>query len=169
MTAFASGYFSKSMMYGVDPSPESIRVAQQLHHTIHFSANYDEKPDLGFENDMFDIVFAAGAFHHILFNKHLGYIQEISRVLKNNGAFVMFELNPFNPLTVRTFNRNPIDQNACMLKPSYAAALCRNAFPNKTITTKFYCFFPRLLKWFRPTEKYLTKFPMGALYAIIVT
>ena len=81
------------------------------------------------------------------------------------NCIVLFELNPLNPLTVLTFKRNPIDQNATMLKPWYAYHLAKN-YGNAEI--KFYCFFPKILKWLRPTERFLTKLPFGALYATII-
>jgi SAM-dependent methyltransferase len=92
-------------------------------------------------------------------------MKEIVRILKPGGVFVIFELNPLNPLTVRTFRRNPIDQDATMLKPWYAYNLT-NKFGTSTI--KFYCFFPKFFAWLRPLEKFLTKFPFGALYAMIL-
>lgn len=168
MTSFVSKHFPLASVYGVDPSPGSIEVAQQNFPTLKFSINYDQKPDLDFEDNTFDIVFAAGAFHHIPFERHLGYMQEINRVLKKDGAFVMFELNPLNPVTSHIFKNNPIDQNAFMLKSSYAKSLCKNVFNNKKVTIKFYGFFPGFLGFLRPSEKFLTKIPLGGLFGTIV-
>lgn len=169
MTSFVADFFPLAKVYGIDPSPDSIHVAQKSYPKLHFSVNYDEKPDINFPNGMFDIVFAAGAFHHIPFDRHDGYAKEIFRVLKPDGCFVMFELNPFNPLTVRTFKRNPIDQNATMLAPKYARNFLRTLMPQGIIETKFYCFYPSILKYLRWSERFMTKIPCGALYATIVT
>lgn len=169
MTSFVRIHFPHATLYGVDPSSKSIQSAQKSFPTMNFSVNYDEKPDLDFPDHSFDIIFAAGAFHHIPFEKHQGYLQEISRILKRDGVFVMFELNPFNPLTTRTFKRNPIDYNACMLKPAYAQKICHTSFQGKKSSLKFYCFFPRAFKILRPLETYLTKLPLGALYAVVIT
>lgn len=167
MTSFVAKEFPRAQVYGVDPSPESIKVAQEQYPSMHFVVNSEKKSDLEFNDRMFDIVFAAGAFHHIPFEMHQGYLQEISRILKPDGVFVMFELNPFNPLTVRTFKRNPIDQNAVMLRPSYAKNLLKQTIPTASVETKFYCFYPNILKYLRWTEKFMTKISMGALYATI--
>jgi len=168
MTSFVAQQFPMAKVYGVDPSPDSVKEAAEKYASIKFNVNYDEKPDLDFNDGMFDIVFAAGAFHHIPFERHIGYAQEIFRVLKPDGCLVMFELNPFNPLTVRTFKRNPIDQNATMLKPAYAKNLFKKIVPSAMIENKFYCFYPSILKYLRWTERFMTKIPVGALYATIV-
>ena len=167
MTACVAHYLPKATVYGVDPSPESVKTAQEQFPTIHFSTNYDEKSDLDFKDGMFDVVFAAGAFHHIPFEKHVGYLKEIFRVLKPDGAFVMFELNPFNPLTVHTFKRNVIDQHANMLKPKHARTIVKSLMSSYSVKTKFYCFYPHFLKYLRWTERFMTKIPFGALYAIV--
>lgn len=167
MTYFVSRCFPSSVVYGVDPSPKSIKSAQEQFAAINFSVNYEQKADLAFEDNTFDIVFSAGTFHHITFDCHKGYLQEIFRVLKPHGCFVMFELNPFNPLTVWTFKRNPIDKYATMLYPSYARKVISGVLSESILTTKYYCFYPHVVKYLRWTERFMTKIPMGALYAVI--
>jgi len=165
MTHFVSQQFKKAQLYGVDPSPKSIEVAQKNYSSIIFSVNSDQSTQLQFVDSSFDIIFAAGAFHHIPFHLHEGYMKEIKRILKPGGYLVMFELNPLNPLTVRTFKKNPIDFNAKMLLPWYAYRLAKNYGAPRI---KFYCFFPKFLKFLRFTESFLTKLPCGALYAVIM-
>lgn len=165
MTNYVTHYFPDATVFGVDPSGKSIEVAQKSFSHIRFSVSSDESTDLTFENNFFDIIYAAGAFHHIPFNLHDGYMESLKRILKPNGFLVMFELNPLNPLTVRTFKRNPIDINAKMLSPWYAYRLAKKS---GTPSLKFYCFFPRFMKFFRWSECMLTKVPFGALYAIII-
>ncbi len=167
MTAFVAEEFPLATVFGVDPSSDSIKEAQEQFPKIKFALNYDEKPDLDFQDNQFDIVFAAGAFHHIPFERHHGYLKEIFRVLKPDGCFVIFELNPFNPLTVRTFKNNVIDQNATMLKPKFTQKLVKSCAPHGNIIVKFYCFYPRILKYLRWTERFMTMIPFGALYAVI--
>lgn len=167
MTSFVAHEFPLAKVYGVDPSPASIKEAQEQFKHITFSVNYEDKPNLDYQDNFFDVIFAAGAFHHIPFEYHQGYLKEIFRILKPNGYFVMFELNPFNPLTVRTFKRNPIDQNATMLTPYYAKNSIKDCLSTAKVSVKFYCFYPKILKYLRWTEKFMTMIPMGALYAVI--
>lgn len=164
MTNFVKNSFPQAKMFGVDPSPKSIEEAQSTFEGISFSVNSDEHTRLNFKPNFFDIIFSAGVFHHIPFDKHAEYLEELARVLKPGGHFVLFELNPLNPLTVLTFKRNPIDKYAKMMWPSYSKNLTN---PLGSSQTKFYCFYPKFLSWLRPTEPYLTKVPFGALYSII--
>jgi SAM-dependent methyltransferase len=164
MTNCVKGLFPKAKIYGVDPSPKSIEEAQSQFKGIGFSVNSDEHTELDYPSDFFDLIFSAGVFHHIPFDKHASYVQELARVLKPGGHLVLFELNPLNPLTVLTFKRNPIDKHAKLMRPSYTKSLVN---PYGKSETKFYCFYPKIFSWLRPTEPYLTHIPFGALYAVI--
>jgi ubiquinone/menaquinone biosynthesis C-methylase UbiE len=163
MTGHAAQAFSRATITGVDPSGDSIARAQQRYPQINFALSGTTIPA---ENLKFDLACAAGVFHHIPFDEHTWYADEVMRTVKRGGSFVVFELNPLNPLTVRTFKRSPIDRNARMLTPWYARKLFA---PYGRVTTKFYCFFPNPLRLLRPLEPALSKLPLGALYATLVT
>ena len=163
MTQHVHNIFPKAKVFGIDPSSESIKEAQKTNPEILFKTVSNNT--LNFPSQTFDLIYAAGVFHHINFNDHKETLNEIMRRLKPNGRFVLFELNPLNPLTRYTFKNCPIDKNATMLKPSYAKNLLK---PFGKTDTKFYCFFPAQFKKLRPLEKYITKLPLGALYATIV-
>lgn len=162
MTSFVKQIFSKSQVHGCDPSSESIKLAQDMYEDIAFAVSGAK---LDYDDNTFDIIFAAGAFHHIPFHEHKSYMQEINRVLKPNGRFVLFELNPLNPATVWIFKHNPIDFNAKMMLPWYSRKLLK---PYGNINIKFYSFFPAFLGKLRFLEPYMTKVPFGALYAYIL-
>jgi ubiquinone/menaquinone biosynthesis C-methylase UbiE len=165
MTSYVHTYFSKSMLYGIDPSSKSIKDAQYNYPAINFSINSEDSTTLAFEDSTFDMIFSAGTFHHIPFRMHDSYIAELIRILKNNGYLIIFELNPFNPLTIATFKANPIDKNAHMLSPWYTySLLAKHGAP----VTKFIAFFPNCLRFLRSFEKFLTAIPLGALYATII-
>lgn len=168
MTHFVAQQFSQATCYGIDPSADSITVAQHNYPHITFAVNSETHTHLPYADAFFDIIFAAGAFHHIPFSLHAGYLTELKRICKPNGYIVLFELNPLNPLTVYTFKHNPIDQNARMLKPWYAKRLCHHVIKNKNIQLLYYCFFPNALRFLRPLEKYMTWLPLSALYAVVI-
>jgi SAM-dependent methyltransferase len=70
-----------------------------------------------FSDETFDVVFSAGVFHHVPFSEHFDLVSEVSRTLKNGGIFMIYEHNPFNPLTCHAVNTCPFDENAVLLKP----------------------------------------------------
>ena len=166
MTNYVGQVFSKAELYGVDPSPKSIQRAQENFSHIHFSTNSDQSKELNYADNTFDLIFSAGTFHHIPFDQHKGYLQELKRITKSDGHIIIFELNPLNPLTFYTFKNNPIDKDAKMLTPWYAHRLAKT-YTKPTL--KFYCFFPKMFNCLRGLEKYLTWLPIGALYAVIIS
>ena len=155
--------FPQSKIYGVDPSEDSILIAQKNYPKITFQPSTNNLKM--FKKNEFDLIVCAGVFHHIPFKEHSHYMEEINRILQPNGVFVMFELNPLNTGTSYIFRNHPMEVNAKMLKPWYAKKL--TSLYGKS-TFKSYSFFPRILRFLRPLEKYITKIPFGGLYAIIV-
>lgn len=155
--------FPSIKIYGADPSEESIEIAKKNYPKINFQTSTDNLKM--FKKHEFDVIVCAGVFHHIPFHEHHHYIQEINRILQPNGVFIMFELNPLNPGTSYIFKDHPMEVNAKMLKPWYAKKLV--SLYGKT-TFKSYAFFPHILRFLRPLEKYITKIPFGGLYAIIL-
>lgn len=164
MAHFVKYYFPQADVYGIDPSQDSIEVAQEAYSHITFSSFYDDEP-IPFANNSFDLIYAAGVFHHIPFEEHEHFLQELYRITKPGGYVVIMELNPLNPATVITFKRNPIDQNAHMMTPWYTAKLASKL---GKVRTTFYCFFPNFVKKLRFLEPYMTKVPFGALYTTTI-
>ncbi|MBU1007692.1 class I SAM-dependent methyltransferase [Candidatus Dependentiae bacterium] len=163
MTSYVQKQFVKAKIFGTDPSHLSIERATKQYPKITFSQLKENKID--YQTNTFDLVYAAGVFHHIDQQEHECFYSQIMRVLRPGGRFVLFELNPYNPLTQITFRRCPIDKNATMISTRSAKKLLSQAGETKTI---YYCFFPAFLKKLRALEKYLTWLPLGALYASIV-
>ena len=163
MASYVRRYFSNASVYGVDPSSKSIEQARANHPEVEFSSAQDVS--LPFPSGAMDIVFASGVFHHIPFAAHRQSADEVFRVLKPGGQFVLFELNPFNPLTLKVFLTSPFDRNAKLMFPRYSKKFFQN-YGDARI--KYYAFFPHMLAYLRPLERYLTKFPIGALYACLV-
>ena len=163
MANYVAKQFPKAAVHGIDPSKLSIEYAAQHHPSIKFIPM--KKNNITYPPETFDLVYAAGVFHHISSSEHDYFLSHILRILKPGGHFVLFELNPYNPLTQRTFRRCPIDKNRTMLSPGYAKKILSTA---GSVKTKYYCFFPAFFKKLRVVEKYLTWLPLGALYACIV-
>ncbi len=153
--------FKISQVFGIDPSYQSINIAQKNAPDCIFYASEDVLTL--FKNEMFDIIYCAGVFHHIPFDQHDYYIQNLYQILKPGGILVLFELNPLNPGTQYIFNGHPMEKNATMLTPWYAKKITK-LFYKETV---FYCFFPKFLNFLRPIEKWLSKLPFGGLYGTI--
>jgi polyphosphate kinase 2 (PPK2 family) len=90
----------------------------------------------------------------------------IKSLLSEQGELVIFEHNPYNPVTVRAVNTCPFDKNAVLLKPNELRKyIVENGM--KIEKTKFCLFFPAFLKRFRFIEKYISAIPLGGQYFIL--
>ena len=160
MTSFISKLFTNAKNFGIDPSSKSIEIAKSRNLSINFQ-NFNGI-NLDFPDNSIDVIYSANVFHHIQWNLHSTYLKEIFRILSPDGMFVLMEHNPLNPLTMMSFLRNPMDKNAKIMPPWYSKKVIGEF--GKT-NTEFQFFFPRFLKFLRPLEKYMTKLPIGAMYA----
>ncbi len=163
MTSYLAYYFNNSKVFGADISQYSIDLAKQAFPKLSFSCIDSE---LEFKEESFDIVVAAGVFHHIPFCEHSFWINQMIRCLKPGGKLVIFEINPLNPGSQYIFRNNPMEDNAKMLFPWYTKKLLR---VYGEVKTRFFCFFPGFLSHFRFLERYLEIVPLGGLYATLLT
>lgn len=161
-------YFSKHLpdcaLTCLDVSARSLEIAEQRFPNgadfVCFDGSAIPYPDA-----TFDFAFSACVFHHIPEAVQTDLMREVNRVLKTGGVFVIFEHNPYNPLTVRAVNDCPFDENAVLiragqLKQRIAAA----GFSNPRHVYRI--FFPGMLRWLRPLEKHMGKLPLGAQYFV---
>jgi ubiquinone/menaquinone biosynthesis C-methylase UbiE len=164
MAHYVKKAFVDAEVIGLDPSEKSIEFARANYPNVYFKAMQGVRIPL--PNQCFDLIYAAGVFHHIPVEDHKVYLTELYRLLAPRGILVLFELNPLNPCTVYTFKHNPIDVDAHMMTPWYTKKLLKR-FKQK-VEIRYYCFFPNFLKNLRGIEKYMLRLPFGALYAAIL-
>lgn len=163
MTNEVAKLFPNAQVHGVDPSSEIIALAKKICPTGHFQTS-EKSLDI-FQGKKFDIVFAAMVFHHIPFEEHAHYIREITNILAPGGLFVIFELNPFNPIAQYIINTAKIDENAKILMPWYTTRLLK---PYGLIKRKYCAYLPAFLKGLFPLEKYLEAIPLRAFSVTIL-
>jgi SAM-dependent methyltransferase len=123
-----------------------------------------EGDEIPLDTNSFDVVFSACVFHHIAQEEHRHWLAQMLRVARPGGLLVIFEHNPFNPLTVRAVNTCPFDQNAKLIP---ASALIRSIKHSGWVRSElcYHLFFPRALALLRPIEKHLSWCPLGAQYS----
>lgn len=148
---------------GVDISVESIALARQRHG----SAQADFAPPSDFTpEEVVDLVFTNGTFHHIPIENRLESLRWIHSVLRADGWIALWENNPWNPGTRWVMSRVPFDRDAQMLWPAQARRLLRHA-GFQVVSTDFVFVFPRCLRWLRRFERRLCKLPLGGQYLIL--
>lgn len=120
---------------------------------------------LPFPDHCFDAAYACCVFHHIPHADHSDALAELRRVLRPGGLLMIYEHNPFNPLTVRAVRTCPLDENAVLISGSEMRARCvRAGFAS--VKVDYRVFFPASLKALRATEDALRWLPLGAQYLV---
>ena len=121
---------------------------------------------LPFEDASFDLVFTACVFHHIPEDDHIRLLSEIRRVLTPKGRFMLFEHNPWNPLTRHAVATCPFDVNAVLISaPEMRRRFRAAGFSD--IDLKWTLFFPAFAAPLRPLERGLGWLPLGAQYRLL--
>lgn len=146
---------------GVDVSSKSIQMAKEHNPEVQYFEYSGQK--LPFEDESFDFVFTINVMHHVNPDNWIPFLEEAKRVLKNGGKLIVFEHNPYNPLTLKAVKDCPFDEDAVLLKKG----LLKNLFNSVNLTTiqsRYILFFPLKGKFFRKIEKLLAKLPLGAQY-----
>lgn len=116
----------------------------------------------------FDIIFTACVFHHIPQDVHVSLLSQIYERLTPGGVFVLFEHNPWNPLTRHAVNTCPFDRNAVLISaPEMRRRMQKAGFTE--IETRYRIFFPGSLSFMRRLEAMLTGLPLGAQYSLIAS
>lgn len=158
-------YFSNSDIYGVDVSLESIKLAEvnSKNYDVQFLHLISEAP---FDDGKFDIIFSACVFHHIRSDLRIFWLNELHRLLKPGGLLMIYEHNPYNPVTQYIFNTSEFDRNASMLSAIELRSILRSV-GYRNIDYYFRSYFPKWLSFFLKFEPFLRRLPLGAQYYAI--
>lgn len=156
--------FPSAQLVGCDISARSLGAASKTSQDGTFVAH--DNAGLPFADDLFHLIFTSCVFHHIERRKHKFWISEIQRVLSSGARLVLFEHNPYNPLTRRVVRMCPFDEGVTLLKASYVTRLLKST-GFKTSGPFYYFFFPRTLSFCRRLEPFLNWLPLGAQYFVV--
>lgn len=157
--------FPDSRLTCVDVSARSLQIAQSRFPDAADFVKFDGRT-LPFPDASFDIVFAACVFHHIDHDQHVALLREWLRVLRPTGMALIYEHNPFNPLTRRVVSNCEFDVNAHLITAGALKSRMHSAgFAQASV--RFRVFFPRVLRHLRRFEHRLTWLPLGAQYYVL--
>ena len=155
-------HLPRARLVCADVSAESLDLSRQQHGS---AAEYAwmASGKLPFGDAEFDGAIACCVFHHIPHDQHRAAMTEIRRVVKPGGLLMIYEHNPFNPLTVRAVRTCPFDENAVLIT---ARQLWRSAqaVGFSRFRRDYRVFFPAALAPMRPLENWLRWLPVGAQY-----
>ena len=160
-------FFPKTSLICVDISNRCLEVARRRFPKSSEFVCFNGI-SLPFPDDSFDLIFAACVFHHIPKNRHTALLREWYRVLVPQGMAVIFEHNPWNPLTTHAVKTCVFDQNAELISgPALRRNVVESGFEQPGL--HFRLFVPGLLRSLRPLERWLRWCPVGAQYVVFAT
>lgn len=160
-----SSVFPESIYTGVDESSDSITtaIALSLPNTTFHTVEHSRIP---IPDNSVDITYSNGTFHHIAWKDHLDVFYEILRTTNPGGYIFICENNPLNPLMMHAMKITPFDAGLKAVPPSHLITLGLESGLT-FLGTRYYFFFPRILKFMRPLESFMKWIPFGAQYYVL--
>jgi len=114
----------------------------------------------------FDLIVISAVLHHVPVAERPEVYAELHRLLRPGGRLVVFEHNPWNPVTSFVVARTPIDKDAILLPPpEVSRALTTGGW--RDIRTGHLMFLPpRLGVVATAAERVFHWLPLGGQYAV---
>ena len=158
---YLSGSFRE--LHGIDVSQAVIDTAARANPSVRYEVYGGET--LPYDDRAFDVTFAICVLHHIGPAARRQFVGELGRVTKTKGLVVLFEHNPYNPLTRVAVQKCKFDRGVVLLRASVARRLLVAA-GLRVQEQRYIIFFPWRHDGLRKLERHLERFPLGAQYLV---
>lgn len=159
---FFEKYFESSQIFATDISSKSLEFVS--HHFQNIKILQDQE----LEGNIFDLIFLSGVMHHVPLKERLNTLQRLKNLLTPNGHLIIFEHNPYNPVTQRMVATCPFDKGVKLLTKRSLQKMMKTS--GLHVAKKGYTlFFPEPLKIFRPLEQKLQWCPLGGQYYVMAS
>lgn len=143
-------------LHGFDPSLVSIEAAKARAPSAQLHTDSAAVP-----SSRFDIAVLSGVLHHVPPGERASLMRDVFATLRPGGRVVVFEHNPFNPVTRRAVATCEFDDDAILLWPRSLKRLLRQTGFSE-VGLDYIVFFPRPLARLRPLEPKLSWLLLGA-------
>ena len=148
---------------GTDVSPGVLETAAAENPGVNYQLG--ERGRLPFHDHTFDLVFAVCVVQVVPPPERPQFVAELARVTRPNGLAVVFEHNPYNPLTQLVVRRCEFGKDARMLAHGEASRLLReNGL--EPIDSGFLLLLPSRRERALALERALRRLPIGAQYYV---
>jgi ubiquinone/menaquinone biosynthesis C-methylase UbiE len=151
-------------MCGVDTSLQSLEFARTRAPATRF-IHYDGGR-LPVEDASFDGVFAVSVLHHVPPPERAAFMAEMMRAIRPNGAAIIIEHNPLNPVTQHIVSRCAFDADAVLLRQRQVAQLLEEAGAS-VVDRRYLGFSPFRHALIERAERALGWLPLGAQYCVL--
>ena len=156
---FLKSAFPGAKVVGSDISKASLALAKSEQPSVDFLVEGEG----GNLIDGFELIFVAGVFHHIPPPARLEAMKLLNSRLAPHGQIIIFEHNPYNPVTRRIVSNCAYDEDAQLLPPRELRALLSNA--GFLQVRHGYCLFiPPSFSKLLWLERHLSWLPLGGQF-----
>ena len=148
---------------GTDVSAEALETAARENPSVRYElAASDGFP---FADDAVDVTFAANVVQVVPDEQRAQFVSELARVTRPGGLVVVFEHNPYNPLTQIVVRRFELRDEVRMLRPNRTKRLLReNGLAE--VDFGFILLFPSRRRRLLAVERGLRRLPLAAQYYV---
>lgn len=146
---------------GIDPSLACIEEGRSNNSDVeyyHYNGDIMPLPD-----GAFDASFAICVMHHVPPKQWALFVSEMARVTRKGGVVVIFEHNPYNPLTRRAVNTCPFDADAVLLTKRQTIAHLKGA-GLQDVRGRYILSVPAIDGMLLKIDEFLAPVPTGAQY-----
>lgn len=156
---FLKDNFKDSKLYAYDKSLKSLAYVKSRYPNVNCIENLEN-------SEKFDLIILTNVVHHVKSAERDKLFKKIFKILSDNGKLLIFEHNPFNPITLKIVANCEFDIDAEIINKKNLIQICKK---NNFILEKsgYIHFFPSKLKLFFNFEKYLKWLFLGAQYFCI--
>ena len=149
---------------GVDVAEEALAAAAAANR--HASYLHYDGSRLPVPEAHFDAAVTICVMHHVPPPQWAAFLLEARRILKVGGALLVFEHNPWNPLTRLAVNRCPFDHDAVLLNaPRLTKLMAAAGFAQ--VGREFMFFTPFAHPLVQRLEARMSGLPLGAQYVVM--
>ncbi|RXG85488.1 class I SAM-dependent methyltransferase [Bradyrhizobium zhanjiangense] len=153
-------------LHGVDVSAKSVKLAAARHPFVRYST-YDGSR-LPYGDGQFSMIFTICVMHHVPPPQWESFVANAHRVTAPGGLTLVFEHNPYNPLTRYIVKTCDMDKDAVLLRPAklrrmFAAAGYTDIFTRTIISV------PPAGGFLTRMDSVLGNLPFGAQYYLSAT
>lgn len=154
---------SVGKLSGVDLSADCLEQAGRRNPGVDYR-HYDGTR-LPFADDSVDAAMTICVMHHVPTGQWPAFAGEMKRVIRPGGLAVVFEHNPFNPLTRRVVSNCAFDADAVLLRQGKVRDLMQGA-GFQDIRTRSILSIPSAGPLTRRIDLQLGRLPFGAQYFV---
>jgi SAM-dependent methyltransferase len=151
-------------LIGADVAADALKTARRNNPTVGYREQIGH--ELPVEAGVFDAVTTVCVMHHVPPDQRPRFVAEAWAALRPGGWFMVFEHNPWNPLTRVAVARCPFDFDAVLINPVRMTRILRESgFID--VEREFLFFTPFANAFTGWLENKLRALPAGAQYVAI--